>query len=365
MIRVLVVEDSPVARDYLVHILSSEPDILVVGTAGNGREAVEAACRLKPDIITMDINMPVMDGLEATRKIMETNPVPIVIVSGVWDPKEVETTFKAIEAGALAIMQRPVGIGHPDEKKMTDEMVLKVKLMSEVKVVRRWLRPQQVTSDNGRETGGEGIARLNLRTGPFEAADVDVVVIGASTGGPMVIRTILSSLPGDFSAPILIVQHIAEGFLRGMVDWLAETSSIPIRIASAEEKLLPGNAYFAPAGFNLGVRSDRRIYLDDRDENYGVRPSASYLFHSVADTFGRKAVGILLSGMGRDGASELKLMREKGAITIAQDRESSVIFGMPGAAVELDAAMYVLPPDKIAAALHMLGRTKDTETGKK
>ena len=148
MIRVLIVEDSPTARDYLVHIFSSDPAIKVIGTAQRrGRGGESLAERLKPDVITMDIHMPVMDGLEATRKIMETHPVPIVIVSGIWDPREVETTFRAIEAGALIVVQRPAGMGHPESERLKKELISKVKLMSEVKVVRRWGRSQKITEE--------------------------------------------------------------------------------------------------------------------------------------------------------------------------------------------------------------------------
>ncbi len=349
MIKVLVVEDSPVAKEYLVHVLSSDPGIAVVGTASDGREAVEAAGSMRPDVITMDINMPVMDGLEATRRIMETNPVPIVIVSGAWNPAEVKTTFKAMEAGALAIVQRPVGFGHPDAEKMAGEIILKVKLMSEVKVVRRWARQQAA--------GPQADVPRSRSDVPTDAADIDIVAIGASTGGPAVIRTILSSLPKDFPVPVVVVQHIAAGFLSGMVNWLAETSGIPVEIAADGELLLPGRAYFAPDNFNLGVRRDGRIRLDNKAINHEPMPSVSYLFRSIADVFGRNAAGVLLSGMGKDGATEMKLLREKGAVTIAQDRETSVIFGMPGAAVELDAASYVLPPEGIIAALVTLTGT--------
>jgi two-component system chemotaxis response regulator CheB len=345
VIKVLVVEDSQVAREYLVHILNSDHGIEVIGTANNGMEAVEAVGRLMPDVVTMDINMPVMDGLDATRRIMETNPVPIVIVSGVWDPKEVETTFKAMEAGALAIVQRPVGIGHQDAGNMAKEMVLKVKLMSEVKVVRRWGRYGQNTQRAG--TPGAIFEAIPPRV----SGDVTMVAIGASTGGPIVIRTILDSLPKDFPASILIVQHIAVGFLEGMVRWLAETSGVAVKIAEHGEQVLPGHAYLAPDGFNLGVAGNGRIFLDNRDTKDSPRPSVAYLFRSVAESFGRKAIGLLLTGMGSDGAAELKLLKDRGAVTIAQDKETSVIFGMPGRAVELGAATYVLSPERITATL--------------
>ncbi len=352
MIKVLVVEDSLVAREYLVHILNSDPGIEVIGTAHNGIEAVEAVDRLRPNVVTMDINMPVMDGLDATRRIMETNPVPIVIVSGVWDPKEVETTFKAMEAGALAIIQRPVGIGHPDAGDMAKEMLLKVKLMSEVKVVRRWGRYGQKKYPQKADTPGPAHEVVPSRA----SREVALVAIGASTGGPLVIRTILDALPKDFPASILIVQHIAAGFLKGMVHWLAETSGVTVKIAEHGERLLPGHAYLAPDGFNLGVDCGGRLYLDSGETKDSLRPSVAYLFRSVAESFGGKAIGLLLTGMGGDGAEELKLMKERGAVTIAQDKDSSVIYGMPGLAVELGAATYVLSPERITAALKVLAK---------
>jgi two-component system chemotaxis response regulator CheB len=348
VIKVLVVEDSPVAREYLVHILNSEGGIEVIGIANNGMEAVEMVGRLRPNVVTMDINMPVMDGLDATRRIMETNPVPIVIVSGVWDPKEVETTFKAMEAGALAIVQRPVGIGHPDAGNMAKEVVLQVKLMSEVKVVRR--RGRYGQDAQKADTPGPAYEAVPLKS----SEDKTVVAIGASAGGPVVIRTILDALPKDFPASILIVQHIAAGFLKGMVQWLAETSGVAVKIAEKGERLLPGHAYLAPDSFHLGVDGNSRIYLDSGDTKNSPVPSVAYLFRSVAESFGRKAIGILLTGMGSDGAAELKFMKDRGAVTIAQDKESSVIYGMPGLAVDLGAATYVLSPERITAALRAL-----------
>ena len=348
MISVLIVEDSPVVQEFLLHIFGSDPQIHVIGIANNGEEAVVAVAQKKPDVITMDINMPRMDGLDATRRIMETNPVPIVIVSGNWNPREVETTFRAMEAGAVAIVQRPAGVGHPEHQRTADELLRTVKLMSEVKVVRRWVH-------YGQKAGA--VAR-KLMTPPEKTAEIKVVSMGASTGGPVAIQTILSRLPKEFQAPILIVQHIAKGFLRGMVDWLSETSVVTVKIGVNGEPVEPGHAYFAPDGFNMGVGDRGEIFLSDSGPVNAVRPSASYLFRSVAELYGANAAGVILTGMGRDGAEELRLMKAKGAVTIAQDEESSVVFGMPGAAVELDAAMYVLSPDKIAETLGRLSGDK-------
>ncbi len=349
IIKVLVVEDSPVARKLLMYILSSDPEIHMIGTANNGAEALEILERKKPDIIIMGINMPKMNGFEATRRIMETHPVPIVIVSATWDAKEVETTFRAVEAGAVAVLDKPRGINHPDYESMSKEFVQTVKLMSEVKVVRRWARLRRT------EASPAVSQKVELkRTLP----SIKLVAIGASTGGPQVLQTILSKFPKDFSVPLLIVQHIAAGFLEGLVEWLNQITDIPIHIAAHGERILPGHAYLAPDDFHMGVERGTQIALSKDAPENGLCPSVSYLFRSVADVFGKNAVGVLLTGMGKDGAEELKLMKEKGAVTIAQDKESSVVHGMPGEAIKLDAAMHVLPPDKIAAILESLVNKK-------
>ncbi len=344
MIKVLVVEDSPVVREFLVHVLSADPDILVVGTAHDGEQALEAVRRLAPDVVTMDIHMPRLDGIEATRRIMENDPVPIVIVSGSSDPKEVATTFRAMAAGALAVLPRPAGIGHPEHEATVRELVRTVKLMSEVRVVRRWPRARQDALPVPPPAVGPAPARLRA------------VAIGASTGGPPVLQAMLAALPKDFPAPILIVQHMAAGFIQGFVDWLAQSAKIPVHLASQGETLLPGHVYVAPDGVQMKVGRGDRIVLASDPPDQGLRPSVAALFRSLAAVYGGEAAACLLTGMGRDGAAELKLLRDQGAITFAQDQESSVVHGMPGAAIRLDAASFVLPPEKIAAALAGLAR---------
>jgi two-component system chemotaxis response regulator CheB len=341
MITVLIVEDSPVARDFLQHILAADPEIRVIGTAHDGEAALDAVQRQKPDVITMDIHMPKMNGLEATRKIMQTHPTPIVIVSSVVDTDEVAVTFRAIEAGALAVIPRPQGIGHPGHTPAARELVQTVKLMSEVKVVRRWPRPRS-------EPRVPPAPKVGIPSAPI---DIQVVAIGASTGGPLVLQTILSALPRDFPVPVLIVQHIASGFVQGFVEWLAQSSGFPVHVAADGESLLPGRAYVAPDGFHMKVGMGHRVTLSQEAPENGLRPSVSPLFRSVARVFGRHAVGVLLTGMGKDGAEELKMLKDTGAITMAQDKDSAVVHGMPGEAIKLDAATYVLPPDKMAAML--------------
>ena len=344
MIRVLVVEDSPVVREFLVHVLSSDPAIEVIGTASNGEEALQAVEQRQPDLITMDIHMPEMGGLEATRRIMETHPTPIVIVSGSSSAKEVATTLHAMEAGALAFVERPRGIGHPDHAATAIELVQTVKLMAEVKVVRRWARSRRepITAATRPPT------EVSCLPVPGE---VKLVAVGASTGGPLVLQTILSGLPSGYSVPVLIVQHMAAGFIQGFVDWLAPTSALPIHVAKPGEQIRPGHAYVAPDGLQMKVEMGGRLSLTEDEPENGHRPSVGYLFRSVARIYGPKAVGVLLTGMGKDGAEGLKEIKDQGAVTIAQDEDSSVVHGMPGEAIRLEAATYVLPPSRIAAAL--------------
>lgn len=336
VVRVLVVEDCPAMQQMIVYLLRSDPQIEVAGTACDGDEAVNSVVESCPDVVVVDVNMRKINGFELTRRIMETKAVPVVIVSANWQPSEVATTFKAVEAGAVAVVGKPHAPGHRDFKFEAAKLIEIVKAMSEVKVVRRWSRPRV---DESRPR-----ARL-------ASSNVRAVAIGASTGGPAVLQTILGRLPRDFPAPVLIVQHIATGFLQGMADWLASTTSFPIQIARADDVLLPGHAYLAPDGLHMGVTNDGRILLGLEAPDAGLRPSVAHLFASVARVYGPDCAAILLTGMGKDGAAQLKLLRHRGALTIAQDQDSSVVFGMPGEAVRLGAACHVLPPEPIAALL--------------
>lgn len=351
-INVLVVEDSPVAQLLLVHILNTDPALTVLGTANNGEEALAFLKRNKPDVIVMDIHMPGLDGFETTRRIMETQPVPIVICSASLNPAEVARTFRALEAGAVAIVAKPVGLGHHEYEHMAGKLVETVRLMSEVRVVKRWARPRRA------DTSAPFPPAADL---PAAQAGIKVVAIGTSTGGPPVLQTILAGLPKDFPFPVLIVQHIAAGFLPGLVDWLNQTTGLPVRIAAHGEPLRPGHAYLAPDGYHLGLGGSGQVALSKQEPENGLRPAVSYLFRSVAAVCGANAVGVLLTGMGRDGADELKTLQDLGAVTIAQDAASSVVHGMPGEAIKLGAATYILPPDKIPAMLAALAAPKSNE----
>ncbi|MBI3853098.1 MAG: chemotaxis-specific protein-glutamate methyltransferase CheB [Verrucomicrobia bacterium] len=339
-INVLVADDSPVSRMLLVHLLESDPQIQVVGAVNDGQAALDFVNGNKPDVIVMDIHMPRLDGFEATRRIMETQPVPIIICTATTDPKEVATTFRLLEAGAVACVAKPVARAHAEFEQLVTDLLQTVKLMSEVKVVRRWPRSRPASWPAPPAAEGK-----------CAPAGVTLIGIGASTGGPPVLQTILSSLPKDFPAAILIVQHIAHGFLPGLVEWLNQTTGLQVHVASHGTCPLPGHAYLAPDDFHMGISANGRILLTREEPENGLRPAVSYMFRSLAEVCGRNALGVLLSGMGQDGAVELKLMKDQGAITIAQDRQSSVVHGMPGEAIELGGATHVLAADNIAATL--------------
>jgi len=338
-INVLVVEDSNVVRMLLVHILNSDPNIQVIGTAQNGQDALDFLAHKTPDVILMDIEMPEMDGFETTRRIMELRPVPIVICGGSGNAKTTMTTFRSMEAGAVACVGKPLGRGHKDYDLLAGEILQTVKLMSEVKVVRRWAR--------GKRDLPAGASAAPKR----DPNQISLIGVGASTGGPPVLQTILASLPKDFSVPLLVVQHISPGFLPGLATWLNQTTGFKVQIAAHEMMPMPGHVYMAPDDFHMAMRADGTIVLNREEPESNLRPAISHLFRSLARGFGPRAAGVLLTGMGKDGAAELKQMKDSGAQTIVQDRESSVVHGMPGEAIALGAATYILSPDKIAPAI--------------
>ena len=346
MIRVLVVEDSPVVRDLLVYILQADNDIKVVATAADGLQAIELAERERPDVITMDVHMPRLDGIEAVRRIMETNPIPTVIISASIDPGEVGDAFRAMEAGAVAVCEKPQGITHPLYQTHARKIVQTVRMVSEIKVVRRW---KPIARDGSpRFARGGGL--------PTRLCGIELVAIGASTGGPPVLRSLLFGLTRDFPAAIVIVQHISPGFLPGLVGWLTSATGVPVEIASEGKAAQPGHAYVAPDAVHMEVQRPLTIRLVRGPAVNGMCPSVSVLFRSAAESFGRSAAGVLLTGMGRDGAEELGLMKRGGALTIAQDKESSVVHGMPAEAIKLGAALHVLPPSKIVETLNSRAR---------
>ncbi len=333
MIRALVVEDSVTARALLVEILRSDPEIDLVGEAGTGAEAVEMTKELRPDIVTMDIHMPQMNGFEATKQIMIEAPTPIVIVSGSLDVRAVEISMHALKAGALTVIPKPAGPASPNFEEEKERFLGAVKSMSQVKVVRRW-RDRALPEGSARTPPGNGMAR--------------VIAIAASTGGPGALSKLLSELPGNLPVPILIVQHMSLGFGEGFVSWLNSAVSLKVKTAEQGEELLPGAVYVAPDDRHLGVSEQGSVLLSSGPPVGGFRPSGSYLFQSVAKVYGAGSLAVVLTGMGQDGVEGLRKIREAGGRIIAQDEESSVVYGMPKAAVAAGLVDHVLPLPGIA-----------------
>lgn len=341
MIRVLIVDDSPSVRALLEYILGSDPGLEVAGSASDGAQALRMACELKPDVITMDLHMPGTDGVEATRAIMQACPVPIVIVSGSNRFDEVGASFRAIEAGALVAVQRPAGIGSPAHLASANALIRTVKSMAEVKVVRRWAPSASVA--------GAG------RRAPQPSRAPRLVLIGASTGGPAVLRDILAELPAAFALPVVIVQHMAPGFAAGFAGWLGAASGFAVSVAAHGEALTPGRAYIVPNDVQPAITRECTIALAAGAPEHGMCPAVSHLFRSVHPDLCGGCIAVLLTGMGKDGAAELRGLKDQGAVTIVQDRESSAVYGMPGEAIRLDAAKHVLAPAEIGMLISTLG----------
>ncbi len=330
MIRVLVVEDSPLMCEILTSMMNSDPKILVVAVANNGKEAVELVPRLKPDIITMDMDMPVMDGFEATKQIMAYYPTPILIVSSSVFRMGMERVFKAISHGALDVIDKSE-LEIVENKKSGEALIAKIKFLTGVRVLDHPL----VKLQNER-------AVIDLK--PFRKKVSDkIVAIVASTGGPQALLKILQRFPEDFPCGIVIVQHITNGFLPGLVDWLNKECKIRVKIGEDSEEIRPGVAYIAPDNFHMKVEGDGKIGLLNEPSDCGHKPSGDVLLESVAKVYGMGSVGTILTGMGRDGVMGMKAIKQSHGKTIAQDEKSCVVFGMPNVAIEMDVVDKVSP----------------------
>ncbi len=342
MHTVLVVDDSPTAREVLRSILSEAVGFKIVGFANDGREAIEKAKALRPDVITMDINMPVMNGLEATQEIMIEAPTPIVIVSASTRVQEVEASMEALNAGALAILPKPTGPHSPNHAALAKEIVATVKAMADVLVIgrrRRFPPPCQTT---------------DLPKPSASRARIQVISILSSTGGPPALAKLLGQLPADFPVPILLVQHMVSSFIPGFARWLDSVVPIQVKLARDLEMMESSCVYVGAAGHHLGVSSTSRIRFSDAPAIGGFQPSGTHLFATVAEQFGPAAAGVIMTGMGRDGLTGLQRIHAAGGITIAQDEATSVVFGMARVAIEHQAIRSVLPLEEIAPHLIQL-----------
>lgn len=334
-IRVLVVDDSMTVRGLIVDVLNADPTFMVVGEATDGRQAIEMCERLRPDVVTMDMAMQVLSGLAATEYIMAYCPTPIVIVSSSTNRGEVFRTYDAIAAGAVDVVEKPSATTPTEE--WSKKLAFTLRVASRVKVVTHLRKRLPNTPP------------ASVRASPSE---IRLVAIGASTGGPGAVRQLLADLPGGFPVPILLVLHIGEPFDATLADWLDAQTAHRVGFASHGQSLFGDTprVIMAPAGRHLRV-SNGRLYLDDGPERHSCRPSVDVLFESLSTDLGASTAAVLLTGMGRDGAQGLLEIRKAGGHTIAQDEATSVVYGMPRAAVELGAARTVLPLDLIGGAL--------------
>jgi len=316
IIRVLVVDDSGLVRDMIRSILTSESDIVVVGEAANGAEAVAKVASLMPDIVTMDIEMPVMGGLEAIERIIAEHPVPILVVTALTG---VRTAFSAVSKGALDVIEKP-DISLENMR----NLIQKVRLLARVDVSAHLLAI-------GRRNGAQAANAKNAQTGFTKAG---IVAIAASTGGPQAIHSILSHLPARFPVPIVITQHIAFGFTQGIVDWLNSGTPLTVEVAGNGNIVSAGHVYVNPAEHSMRITQQGMIILGDKDAGQIYNPSCNTLLSSVATAYREHAIGLILSGMGDDGVTGMQAIRKAGGATIAQDEKSSVVFGMNRMAVE-------------------------------
>lgn len=350
--KVLLVEDSLVALEILKKILSSSPEINIVGTASNGKEALAMIAKVQPQVICTDLHMKEMDGLEFTKQVMANFPRPILVISNSVQKEDNQTIFQLLQAGAIDVFPKPTSGELTDYQQVKQELITKIKILSGVSV---FTRPQPKTIINPDRT--TTTRRLMDITTPIR-----VVTIGSSTGGPQALYKIFNQLPANFPAPIICTQHISQGFLQGLVDWLNVESQLKIKIAQVGESPLGGNIYFAPENYHLELDSRSKFIYSNSPPVDGHCPSVTVTFKSVVKSYGRATTGILLTGMGRDGAAGMQAIAQLGGTTIAQDEKSCIVFGMPKEAIALGAVQHVLSIDDIAPWLltNIVARIKNS-----
>ncbi len=331
-IKVLIVDDSSFVRKFIVDVLSSDSEIKVVGEAENGKQAVDMALALKPDVVTMDIEMPVMDGFEAIETIMAYNAVPILVFTSKGDA---ETAYSAISKGALEVLPKPDV--DPDS---AENFIREIKILSKVKVI---------SHIRGGKTKLDGLK--TPRPVLKKRRPGGIIAIASSTGGPRALSVILPELPKDFLSPIVIAQHIPQDFVIGMADWLNRITHLTVKRGEEGESIKPGTVYISPSRKNMIIDNNKNIVFIEKKPNEIYFPSCDILLSSVAGVYGADSVGVILTGMGNDGVKGLQSVKSAGGITIAQDEETSTVFGMPKAAIEDNCVDTILPLNEISGSV--------------
>jgi two-component system chemotaxis response regulator CheB len=325
-LRILVVDDSAFMRKIITDMINSDPQLTVVGTAFDGLDALQKTSQLRPDVITLDVNMPRMDGLTTLKRLMKQHPLPIIMLSAATQ-EGAETTFTALKLGAVDYIPKPSGQISLDIEKVRNELVDKIKTAAQAKIVTH--EP-------------ETCSRVRIKQKVTEK----IVTIGASTGGPPALEEILVQLPKN-TPPILIVQHMPSGFTNSFAKRLNRLCSFEVKEAEDGDTINQRQALIAPGGYHMTVTRDRRVQLDCGPTEHGVRPAVDPMMRTAAAVYGSETIGVILTGMGRDGASGMKAIKEKGGRTIAQDEATCTVFGMPKMAIQEGSVDRILPLSKI------------------
>jgi len=349
-VRVLLAVASPLTVRAIETLLAGTPDIEIVAVAPNGREALALLSTTRPHLLVTDDALPVMSGLELTGEAMRAHPCPIVVLCDAVMVGNEAKKRAFVEAGALELLRRP-SLADSFEARIAGEFAAHLKMLARVPVIGR--RPLTKTLSVPKEN--VALAKEKLPLAARETA-ARIVAIGASTGGPGAMLSILAALPADFPLPIVCVQHVSHGFLAGLITWLDDSCRLCVRIARDGEPLRAGNVLFPPENRHLEITDEARVRLSDGPPCDGHRPSVSVLFQSLARAVGANTTAILLSGMGADGAAGLEAIFHAGGDTFAQDEASCVVFGMPRVAIERGAARHIAPPLEIARRLLAMGR---------
>ncbi len=354
-VKVLLVEDSPVALKVLQRLLKSSSEVSVVGTASNGKEALKIIPKVQPQVICTDLHMKGMDGLELTQQVMAKYAIPILVISNSVQKDDSNNIFKLLQAGAVDVFPKPTTGQTSDYEQIKHKLIAKLRIMSGVSVFTKPLK-QPLTAETAKSSFPASISVPPIDiTSPIRA-----VTIGSSTGGPQALYKILSQLPSNFPAPVICTQHISPGFLQGLVNWLSLECQLPVTIAQPGEFPFPGNIYFAPEKTHLELDHKGRFTYANFPTPEGHCPSITVMFKSVVKSYGSRTAGVLLTGMGKDGAAGMQAITQAGGMTIAQDEKTCVVFGMPKEAIALGAARHILPIQAIAPLLLKAAMQKPT-----